>query len=167
MNQKGIVGLLVLLLVLVFAGSASAFGVQFFRGDLETREKIVEALEARDYNAWKEALSAQLTEETFNMQVERYEAFTERQARRVAMEQALEKGDYEAWKAAMDNCHIPSDMIVDKDNFTLLVQLHQAREGGDYETVRELREQLGLPQNRPNRLDRHNMFGHFKRGRMI
>jgi hypothetical protein len=163
LKRKWIFGLLALLMLIASVGSAFAFGAKLFGGDSESREKIVEAIEAKDYNAWKEAMSAQLTEENFNKLVARHESMSERQAQMEAIEQAIQKGDYEAWKKAVESMN--SEMMLDEENFKILVQLHQARENGDYETVKELSEQLGLPENLPQRCAEHGMFG--GRGRMV
>jgi len=53
--------------------------------------------------------------------------------------------------------------IQNEGDFQILVQLHQAKLDGDYETVAELREQLGLLGG----FGKHTMSGHFGRGRMI
>ena len=137
--------MLALMVVVASIGSISAFGGKFFGMDSESREKIAEAIETNDYNAWKEAMSAQLTEENFNMLVERHEAISEKRVRRAATEQALEEGDYEARKEAVGKRFITPAKVFDEADSEILVQLHQARQDGDYEQIRNLTEQLGFP----------------------
>jgi YesN/AraC family two-component response regulator len=117
-------------------GVVFAFGSGF---DSETREAIRNAIEANDYNAWKEAMMETLTEERFNRMAERHQ-------NRQAIMQALENGDYEAWKAAMENMGKDPGILdkITEENFNIFVQLHEARMNGDYETVQELSEELGL-----------------------
>ena len=82
----GIVALLLVSLVAgAFAFSSKGFG----------NEAAREALEAGDYNAWKEAVSSQLTEENFNKIVEMHEANAERFELRAQIRQAVEDGDFE------------------------------------------------------------------------
>lgn len=156
MKRKGILSILALMLIAASIGLVSAFGVELFGGDAENREKIMKAIKENNYDTWEEVMSAQLTEENFNKLVARHEAMSERQAQREAIEQAIQEGDYVAWKKAVENMN--SEMMLDEDNFEILVQLHQARVNGDYETVKELSEQLGLPQNQPRGFARHDMF---------
>jgi len=143
--KRIIFGALALMVVAASIGSISAFGEKFFGMDSGSREKIAEAIETNDYNAWKEAMSAQLTEENFNMLVERHEAMSEERAQREAMEQALEEGDYEAWKEAVENLAVTHDKILDEDDFERLVQIHQARQEGDREQIGNLPRQPGFP----------------------
>lgn len=145
MKRKSILGLLVLMILIGSLGAAQAFGGDFFGMNSETRDAIINAIKAKDYNAWKEAMEAQLTEENFNKLVERQEAMSERQAQREAIEKALQEGDYEAWKKAVENSSMNSSKILDEDHFKTLVQLYQAKQDGNFTKVRELSEQLGMP----------------------
>ena len=150
-------------MVLVFSiGSASAFGGNFFGMDSESRENMVNAIESKDYDSWREAKSDRLTEEKFNERVARHEAMSEMRELREDRKQAIEAGDYEAFKVAAENWPMLSK-IQDEGDFEILSQLHQAKLDGDYETVEELREQLGLLGG----FGKHKMSGHFGRGRMI
>ena len=143
--KRIIFGTLALMVVVASIGSISAFGGKFFGIDSESREKIAEAIETNDYNAWKEAMSAQLTEENFNMLVKRHKAIYEERAQRETMEQALEEGDYEAWKEAVGNQSVTHDKILDEDDFERLVQLHQARQDRECEPMGNLTEKPGFP----------------------
>ncbi len=62
--------------------------------------------------------------------------------RHEAIEAALEGNEYDAWKALMGDK--PIAQKVTEENFATLVALHEAREEGDIEKVRALREELGL-----------------------
>lgn len=150
--KRKVLGVLALVILVASLGVAQAFGGNFL-GNSESRDKIVNAIKAKDYNAWKEAMSAQLTEENFNKLVERYENVSERQAQREAMEKAVQQGDYEAWKKAAENSPIISK-IQNEEDFKTLVQLYQAKQEGNYTKVRELSKQLGL-----HGFGKHKMFG--------
>ena len=143
MKRTKFFGVLTLMIIMVSLGPASAFGGNFFGMDSGSKEDIVNAIEAKDYNAWKAAMSDQLTEENFNECVERYEARSGMREHREDKIQAIEAGDYEAFKIAVKNWPMFLN-IQNEDDFKLLVELHQAKLDGDYETVVELREQLGL-----------------------
>ncbi len=143
-------GLLMIGLV-ASAGIVSAFGGRYGGcGFSDAREAIRQAVENNDYDAWKDAMSGTMTEEKFREIVERHDARSERREsmneRRDGVEQALETGDYNAWKSAIGNFE-RTPRIADKvteENFGTFVKLHEARQNRDYETVKELREELGF-----------------------
>jgi len=127
-------GILALLLVGILAvGAVSAHGWKW-------GEDAKAAIEADDYDAWKEAAQSQMTEERFNEIVDRHEA-------RIAMRDALSQEDYEAWREAIDALPRTPRIaeVIDEDNFDTLVDMHEAKENGDFETARELANELGLP----------------------
>ncbi len=157
MKRTKFFGVLALMIIVASLGTVSAFGGNFFGMDPE-REDIVNAVEANDYEAWKEAMSNRLTEEKFNERVARHEARSEMREHREDKIQAIEAGDYEAFKVAAEDWPMLSN-IQNEDDFELLVQLHQAKQDGDYETVEELREQLGMLGGFGN----HKMSGQFGR----
>ncbi|GFO97989.1 hypothetical protein ig2599ANME_2200 [groundwater metagenome] len=177
MNRKRIFGMLAIFIVVASIATVSAFQGKFSGMDTAGRDEILNAIKAKDFNAWKELMSARLTEENFNKLVERQQVISqrhedmlqkrgamssERGAFNEQMVQAIEKGDYEAWKEAAVNTPMISK-IDNEDDFKILVQLHQAKKDGDFEKVKELSEQFGLPGGS----GKHKMFGHFGRGRMI
>lgn len=145
-----VAGLLMIGLV-ASAGIVSAFGGRFSRcGFSDAGEAIKQAVENNDYEAWKDAMSGTMTEEKFREIVERHEVRSERREsmneRREAVKQALETGDYTAWKNAIDSFE-RTGRIADKiteDNFGTFVKLHEAKQNRDYETLKELREELGF-----------------------
>ena len=142
-------------------GVAFAFGGGFFGN--ENREAIENAIEANDYNAWKEAMIETLTEEKFNKLVEMYQNRKTAEQNRQLVEQALEEGNYEAWKAAIENLEGPRmTELITEENFDTFVQLYEAKMAGDYETVKQLSEELGLEGGPCG----HGMFGRRMGGRM-
>ena len=160
MKRTKFFGVLALMIILAALGTASAFGGHFFGMDPDNREDIVNAVEANNYQAWNEAMSNRLTEENFNKCVERHEARSEMRDHREDKKLAIEAGDYEAFLVAAENWPMLSN-IQDEGDFQILVQLHQARLDGDYETGAELREQLGLLGG----FGEHKMSGQSGRGR--
>ncbi|MBC2746780.1 MAG: hypothetical protein HF975_07195 [ANME-2 cluster archaeon] len=160
MKRTKFFGVLALMIILAALGTASAYRGNVFGMDSESREDIVNAIETNNYQAWKEVMSNQLTEENFNDCVEGHEARSEMREHREDKRQAIEAGDYKAFKVAAENLPVLSN-IQNEDDFEMLVQLHQAKLDGDYETVAELREQLGLP----GRFGEHKMSGQSGRGR--
>ena len=161
MKRTKFFGVLALMIIVASLGTVSAFGGNFFGMDPGSREDMVNAIEINNYNAWKAAKSDRLTEENFNGCVERHEARSVMREHKEDRRQAIEAGDYKAFKVAAENWPVLS-IIQNEDDFLTLVQLHQAKLDGDYETVEELREQLGLP----GRFGKHNMPGQFGKGRM-
>jgi len=162
MKRTKFFGVLALVIIMAVLGTASAFGGNFFGMDPGNREDIVNAIEANDYEVWKEAMSDQLTKENFQMLVERHEQMSGMREQREAMKLAIEAEDYEAFTVAAENWPMLSN-IKDVGDFEILVRLHQAKLDRDYETVEKLREQLGLPGG----FGEHKMPGQFVRGRMI
>ena len=162
MKRTKFFGVLALMIIVASLGTVSAFGGNFFGMDPGSREDMVNAIEINNYNAWKAAKSDRLTEENFNGCVERHEARSVMREHKEDRRQAIEAGDYKAFKVAAENWPVLS-IIQNEDDFETLVQLHQAKLDGDYETVNELREQLGLPGGS----GKHNMPGESGRVRMI
>ena len=158
MKRISILSVLAVMVLVFSIGAVSAFGGNFFGMDPGSREDMVNAIEANDYNAWKAAKSDQLTEENFNKRVERHEARAEMRELREDKKLAIEAGDYEAFLVAAENWpKLPN--IQNEGDFKLLVELHQAKLDGDYETVEELREELGLLGG----FGMHKMSGQFGR----
>lgn len=174
MNRKNALGLLAIVAVAASIGSAAAYG-GFFGFDPGNGNEIIDAIKAKDFNAWKEAITARLTEENFNKLVERHEKMSQRHgnmseklgarypgigALNEDMIKAVKDGDYEAWKTAAVNANSPLlSKITTEDQFKILVQLYQAKQDGNYELAKELGQQLGLPVG----IGRHRMHGYFGR----
>jgi hypothetical protein len=176
MNNKTIFGLLAVFIVVASIGSVSAFGGRFFGMDHQSQDNITNAIKTNDYTAWKEAMSAQITEENFNKLVKRAQTMSQRHgnmsekrgaisqeklALNQEMNQAITDGNYDAWKTAAQKANSPMISKIDtQDKFNILVQLHQAKQDGNYTKVQELSTQLGLTGG----FGKHKMPG-FGRGR--
>lgn len=178
MTRKRMFGLLAIIVVVASIGSVAAFGGKFSILDPQGQDNIVNAIKAKDFTAWKNAMSAQLTEENFNKLVERQEATAQRHldmsekramhsgtwAFNEEMNQAIIDGNYDAWKTAAEKANsIMISKIDTQDKFNLLVQLYQAKQDGNYAKVKELSTQLGLTAE----FGKHKMLGEFRRGRNI
>ncbi len=175
MNRKKLFGFLAITLVVATIGSVAAMGGKFPGIDLQSRDNITNAIKANDFNAWQATMSAQITQDNFNMLVQRYQTmsqrhgnmsekqgttFSGRQALNAEMIQAIKDGNYDAWNTAAVNSKSPLvSKITTEDQFKLLVQLDQAKQDGNYTLVNELSQQLGLPAGN----GRHKMSGHFGR----
>jgi len=134
MNRKTIFGVLAIFVVIASIATVSAFAGKFSGMDQQGRANMFET---------REGMSP------------------ERPACNEQIVQAIENGDYEAWKKAAVNSPMITK-ILNEDDFKILVQLHQAKQDGDYTKVKELSEHLGLPCGS----GRHNMPGNYGRGRM-
>jgi len=150
----------------------SAVGDMFGYGpNTESTDAIRQALETGDYETWKEAITATLTEENFNMLVERHKEMSEEREfmkeHNEDVETAIEANDYAAWKAAMESTEAVESAerprinkenaeanesikwqkiteIITQENFDTYVKLYEARKSGDFETAQQLSEELGL-----------------------
>ena len=76
-------------IALLGIGAVSAFG--FANND--NHEAIQSAIESGDYNAWKEAHIAELTEDNFNAEVERYNNMTQMHDLMDQLRDARQAGD--------------------------------------------------------------------------
>lgn len=141
MDKKflGVLALFVAGLVLVSFASA-------FSGDSETKEELRNAIENRDYESFLQIhldrVSEHFTEEKFNQIVER-------QAFRAEIQETIENNDYAAWVELMEQSSSPRAgallSTLNEDNFSLLQELHDARQSQDFERAKEIKEELGLP----------------------
>jgi hypothetical protein len=142
--KKNILSLLSILLIGLFVvGSASAFmGNGIFRN-----EKIHDAIADEDYTSWKQAVESELTEENFNQMLERRNNREQDRETHDLMRQAIEDNDYEAWLEAAESLeNYPKDIeTITEEDFNTLVEIHNARESGDFELVHELMEDSDLP----------------------
>ncbi len=137
---------------MVAAGAVSAFGMGKWGGN---KDAVRDAIEARDFSAWKTAMTADLTEERFNQIVERQENRPEgsREGRmqmsgqHEEMEAAIAAGDFDAWKALMESSGRKHPIELTEENFEKFVEMHNAMQEGDTDTAASLREELGMPAN--------------------
>lgn len=169
--KKTILGLMALLLVGVVAVGAFAmpFGNQNsneekqgfgMRGGMFGNEAMRDALDSGDYQDYLDAfeesdrqfLATKMTEEQFNERrsnyQEREERMTEREANREATETAIEAGDYSAWLTAISESNSPMTeeltQTITVENFGTFAEMHTAMENHDFETAKELADELGL-----------------------
>jgi len=135
-------GVLALLLVSLVA---SAFA---FHGRAFGNEAAKEAMESGDYTAWKEAMTAELTEERFNQMRERHTQTEERMSemkakmeeRQALIDAACKEGDI----TQLSEIGCPMLEEIDESNFETFCELHQAKQDKDFEKVKELSEELDL-----------------------
>jgi hypothetical protein len=182
MNRKKILGILAITIVVAAIGSVAALGGKFSGFDPQIGNNITNAIKANDYNAWKSAMSALLTQDNFNKLVQRYQTMSQRrgnmsqwhgnmskiqvpmfsgtQALNAGMIQAIKNNSYTEWNAAIVNSTSPLvSKITNESQFNTLVQLYQAKQDGNNTKVMELSQQLGLPA----RNGYHKMSRHFRR----
>ncbi len=175
MNKRNVFGLLGIIAIVASIGTVAALGGKIPLINPQEQDKILNAIKANDFNAWKDAMSAQLTKENFDKIVQRYQSMSQKQGNLSAnrgsmfhgnqtlnaeLIQAIKDGNYDAWKKAAADSKSPLvSKITTDDQFKLLVQLYQAKQDGNYAKVNELSQQLGLPMG----LSRHKMHGYFGR----
>lgn len=125
MEKWHIFGLLLAGLV-VAAGAASAY-MGF--ADTATRDKIQQALKDNDYQAWKDTVTAGLTEERFNQAVQNYKQHQGRLTQMDAAAAAIESDDYDVYVKALTDMGMPVDRIPTKDEFANQAALHKEHPG--------------------------------------
>jgi len=131
-NKKYAIGFVALMVCLVTASGAYAFG------GLQENEAAKNALENKDFEAFKEAMTSGITEE-------RFEQIAERFGSKTVIQQALEEGNYEAWVAEIESRPKITDKITEK-NFEDFATMHKAKQEGNFETAQEIAKELGLDQ---------------------
>lgn len=110
---------------------------------IDEREKVQAAIEAEDYDAFISAINENRAE---GMTLEKFNEIVERHNTHEAIEDAIENNDYEAWIEAVSSLpHAPdiADVITEED-FSTLIELHEAKQSGNFEEAKELAEELGL-----------------------
>ncbi len=113
--------------VIATAGIVAAFGAGFITS--EQRSAIKQAIENNDYEAWRNAIIATLTQENFNKIVERYKAISERRELQNAVKQAIKEGNYTAYKEAAEKL-ISTYRVMSEDEFNALVERYNAAKVG-------------------------------------
>ena len=154
MNKKTMTITAIVLGMIAVTGTAFAFNGGF---GLENNEAVMNAIESGDYTAWKAAIEETLTEENFNRIMEMEQNRKMERQNMEAMRQAIEDSDYEAWQAAMQDCERCDASEVTEEQFNLMLQIHEARMNGDFETADELSQELGIDCGM-------GMFGEFRGG---
>jgi hypothetical protein len=121
--------------------TVSAFGGFGFGN----KEEINNALENNDFDAWKTAMTQQLTEENFNKMVERHQKRAEFREHKEEIHAAIEAGDYETWSSLIEETPMADKFdVITAENFDLFAEMHNARLDGDHETAQEIADSLGL-----------------------
>jgi len=147
MKKTPILGLAAVLVLGLVA--TAAFAMPFW-GNGKGNDAVQEALESGDYDAYLVALEEQYqafleneaSEEMFNQRVARHQERTQVQSK---IDAAMSEG-YDAWIETVNSLdHAPPMMdAVTEDNFDTFVAMHQARQGGDWETAKALADELGF-----------------------
>jgi hypothetical protein len=159
MNKKLGIGALLVAGILLSSGVVYAFNGQGFFNN----ENIQQALGNGDYEAWKQAMTEEMTQERFQQMSQNYQQMQERQQYMEQVQVAIEAGDYNAWKSAMEQVQRPQMTdVITEENFDTFVAIHNAMQNGDYETANQLREQLGIDMDfgMKNQF-RHGFMNHF------
>ena len=174
--------MLAITIVLAAIGSVAALGGKFPGIDPQIGNNITNAIKANDYNAWKSAISAQLTQDNFNKLVKRYQTMSQRrenmsqwrenmyrtqgsmyygiQALNAGMIKAIKDKSYSEWNTAIVNSTSPLvSNITNESQFNTLVALYQTKQDGNNTKVIDLSQQLGLPAGNV----KHKMSGHYRR----
>ena len=126
----GILGLLIIGLVAsTGVVSANGFGPRSENPEAdEQMEEIIQAVEDNDFEAWKSAIEDSLTEENFEMLVERHENRVEHRDLRFATRDAVMDGDYDAYLEAVEDLGVSEDLIMSEEDFNNLVEMRQNEE---------------------------------------
>lgn len=158
MKKAPIFGVISLLLIgLVAAGAlAMPFG-GFGKIGFGSNDAMSQAMQAGNYEDYMTALEdnwktykAEMTEEKFNQLAERHSQMADRRAAmqesHEQIQQAIEAGNYEAWAEAISTSGRNSRMaeLITEENFNTYSKLHQARQNQDWESAKQLSEELGL-----------------------
>ena len=128
-------------LALVVVSTAAVAGA-YALGPGFANEDTRKALSDRDYEAFIAALPD--TRDVFTK--ERFEAMAEQFALMESVKQAIEAGDYQGWLQAQTELEKSRSItaVITEENFPTFAAMHQAMKDGDFETARELAEELGL-----------------------
>lgn len=108
-------------------------------GNFDNRDEIDAAIESDDYSAWKRAMSNTLTEDRFNEMKQRH---SQNSGKRDLMRTAIDSGDYDAYKEIVEEISDERFEVLTEEDFNTLVEIHQARNDGDFELVHELMEDV-------------------------
>ena len=109
----------------------------------QTRELVETAIEDGDYDAFvdatQDARRGTPSQEQFEDMVQRHQAHEK-------VEQAMEEKNYDLWLAAVQDLPHAQDMadLISEDEFELFLDMHEAREEGDFDEAQEIADELGL-----------------------
>ena len=146
-------------------GISTASAHPFYEGNnkmmsFEGQQAIQEAVQNNDYEAWASLMQARITQENFNKLAEKQKEIAENHAetsehrfqmieKMQAIETAIKNSDYDAWYAAISDSGLSRiTETINKENFPVYVQLHEAMQSRDIETAQQLSEELGLDELR-------------------
>lgn len=156
-KKKIIIGSVVTMLTLG-AGLSSVYAFQGgFGPNNEDRDKMKEAVENNDYDAWKGLMESRITEENFSKMREMHQ-------NREKVREAIENKDYSAFQEAIKDSPM-QDQLEDKiteENFDEFVEMHNLREEGKYDEARAIADELGL--EKPGMGPGHGGFGGHRKG---
>jgi quinol monooxygenase YgiN len=129
------------LFAMLIVGTTAVTGTYAF-GPMKDNDAAQQALETGDYDAFMAAVESELpnkfSEERFEHMAERYESHQ-------AIQLALDNGDYDAWVTAVEDAKpLSITEVITEDNFDTFIAMHEAREAGDFETAKQLAEELGF-----------------------
>jgi hypothetical protein len=120
----------------------------------QKQDVLEEAIKNNDYETFQELTTKDVSEGDFEEKVERYQSHLE-------VEEAIENADYEAWIEATEKLPHAGKMseIVTQEDFDILVALHEAKEEGDFEDVKMLKEELGWNSHHTRKPQKQGMKG--------
>ncbi len=129
--------------LLVFSGIATAFAGRMTE---EERDAVKQAVDEGDYDAWKAAVIATLTEEHFNEVVERHAEREEMRESKEAVKEAIENEDYEAFLAAVAELDKvpPHFEDVSEEAFLEIVERHQSGNGNKGIGLGRMKQKMGF-----------------------
>jgi len=156
--MKGkLLGLFALLAIglLVTGGLVAAFGSRGFADTNDMRQAIADG----DFQTWKQLHQEQLTEKNFAQEQERYQERQGMMQGREEIQAAIDADDYTAYSALVLKIH-PDATVISEDDFTTLVELHQARLDGDVDTWQKLRDEIDFAPGEMARQGRGGFIGH-------
>ncbi|MCF7860629.1 hypothetical protein K9M79_00160 [Candidatus Woesearchaeota archaeon] len=116
-------------------------------------EAIQTAIDNEDYSAWSAAVNTMhelrapdTSEEAFNEILERHSDMQSNHENMEAIFEALEDKDYTTWKSLVDDMEQVPPMFeqITEENFEQFADMHTAMQNQDFETAREIRDELGL-----------------------
>ncbi|MCM2325309.1 MAG: hypothetical protein NDI94_02510 [Candidatus Woesearchaeota archaeon] len=125
MKKTIIFGLAALMLIGIVAAGMPVMG-HMLGMDTAGNDAVRTAIEDKDFGAWKEAVTATLTEENFNAIIERHIVMSKRMQMNQDIRDAIDLGDYDAYKAAAKDA--ANSEILTEEEFTKLTEMHEARQ---------------------------------------
>lgn len=115
-------------------------------GRFATHEAMMTAVENEDYDAWTSAISDEYPRKATSLTQDDFQQMIDRHASMEEIRLAIENRDYDAWLEAQSNLQFGSKFtqLITEDEFDTFVDMHNAKMNGDFDTAKELAEQLDL-----------------------